>query len=122
MYFILSRLNFHPILPHMVRRSKKIVHCGIPSETRWDPHAYCLAHAQRQSVDPINFQLAIGPAGEVFRSGAERAVRPQFTTIAFARALTAEAILHDIIGGAQMAAELDALRAIDQGMPVAYRL
>ena len=75
--------------------------------------------------------VGIGDAGvEIILGGAPQTIEADTIVVCagqdynreLVNDLTAANLPFDVIGGADVAAELDALRAIDQGMRIGYRL
>ena len=125
-----------PVAParevHLLQRKDGKPGKGLGKTTGWI-HRAALAAKQVQMRGGVNYE-AITDQGIVLSAGAGRE-NPQLLAVdtvvmcagqlperALSDALTAAGIAHHVIGGADVAAELDAKRAIDQGARLAARI
>jgi 2,4-dienoyl-CoA reductase (NADPH2) len=117
---------------HLLQRKAEKPGKGLGKTTGWI-HRAALAMKRVQMQGGVNYE-AITPEGILLSHGPARenpALLPVDTVVLcagqlpdrrLAEALTEAGIPHHIIGGADVAAELDAKRAIDQGARLAARL
>jgi 2,4-dienoyl-CoA reductase (NADPH2) len=117
---------------HLLQRKPEKPGRGLGKTTGWI-HRAALAMKDVRMQGGVNYE-AITPEGIMLSQGPGRdnpAVLPVDTVVlcagqlperTLADALAARGIAHHVIGGADVAAELDAKRAIDQGARLAARL